>query len=395
MTRTILHVDMDAFFASVEQRDDPALRNKPILVGGGRGGGGPDGSGKRGVVTTASYEARVFGCRSAMPMAQAKRLCPQAIVVPVRMGVYSSVSRQVMAVLNEFTPDVEPVSIDEAFMDVTGSLHLFGDGVAIARLVKARIREVTGLCASVGVAPNKFLAKVASDLNKPDGLAIITAENAAAMLGPMSIRTLFGIGPKTADKLERFGIRTVADFRTTELPKLRTLVGDQADGWLRLANGADDRVVHQRERQKSIGKEQTFGDDVESPDQLRAVLMGQVEDAARRMREDALKCSRITVKLRTPDFTTITRAATLPEPSDSTSAIWSTARTLFDAWLRERPGPLRLLGVSLSGFEQAAQPTLFATTPTKANRIDATADAIVKRFGATGLTRGAQLSRRK
>ena len=386
--RTILHVDMDAFFAAVEQRDTPALLGKPVLVGGGRGG-----TGKRGVVTTASYEARVFGCRSAMPMAQARGLCPHAAVMPVRMGVYSGISKQVMAVLVEFSPDVEPVSIDEAFIDVTSTLHLFGTGPEIARAIKRRIRETTHLAATVGVAPNKFLAKVASDMAKPDGVGVITTENAAATLAPMSVRTLFGVGPKTGARLEKLGIRTIADFLVADEGVLHRTLGDQTALWRRLAAGEDDRSVNPRAQQKSIGKEQTFDDDIADPARLRAVLMGQVEAIARQLREEKLLARRITLKLRSPDFHTVTRAATLYSPTDTTADLWAAASALFDAWLADERTPLRLLGASLGGLTPGAQLDLFEPPRApKTRAIDATMDTIAARFGNASIGRGTGLA---
>jgi DNA polymerase IV len=397
MAATILHIDMDAFFASVEQRDNPSLRGKPVLVGGGRGG-----TGKRGVVTTASYEARTFGCRSAMPMAQARRLCPQAIIVPARMGAYSAVSRQMMAVLDEFSPDAQKLGIDEAFLDVTNVQHLHGDGPAIAAKIKQRVRTVANLPCTVGVAPNKFLAKLASDLGKPDGLFVITPETIDTILPPLPVKVLYTVGPKAAAALETLGIRTIADLRRADAGMLKARFGDHATLWIDLAHGRDSRTVHAQAAAKSIGQERTFSDDLTDPDRLRAVLLGQVEEVSRQLRGDRLHARRVVVKMRTGDFKTVTRSATLPEPTDRTDLLWSTARDLFESRWRERPAPLRLLGVALSDFSGEVQSGLFdevSTAPaqpspsiTRRARLDATADAINAKFGHDALSRARTLA---
>lgn len=412
--RTILHLDMDAFFASVEQRDDPSLRGKPVLVGG---------RGKRGVVTTASYEARPFGCRSAMPMAQAVRLCPQAIVVPGRLGVYSAVSKQVMAVLDEFSPEVQPLGIDEAFIDVTSVAHLHGDGPTIAANLKRRVREVTQLPCTVGVAPNKFLAKLASDLGKPDGLKVIRAEDVESLLAPLSVRALYTIGPHSAEKLQTLGVRTIADLRRADPGLIVERFGDLGRLWLDLAWGRDQRVVHGPDDARSIGKERTFGDDLDQPDQLKATLLTQVEDVARRARAEGLVARRVVVKLRTGDFKTFSRSATIPDPTDQTDVLWPVARALFETWWSERstapprqsdprrrpPRALRLIGVTLQDLTPAKSksPGLFddfpapATcaeldpSPTTRAKVDAVTDQIRAKFGTDAVGRAAGLIRKK
>lgn len=378
--RTILHVDMDAFFASVEQRDNPVLRGKPVLVGG---------TGRRGVVSTASYEARPYGCRSAMPMAQALRLCPHAVVVHGNFEAYGEASRQVRAILERFTPDIEPLSIDEAFMDVTGSRRLHGDGRTIAQAIRRMIRDEVGLTASVGVAPNKFLAKVASDMNKPDGLAEIAAESAASVLAPMPVGVIFGVGPGTVDRLEHMGVRTIADLRALGEPRLVQAFGESGSQWWRLAYGLDDRPVHTEHTAKSIGKERTFSNDIADPERLRAVLLEEVESVSRLLREDGLLARRVSVKLRTPDFRTFTRAATLDRPTDQTAPLAAAARAVLDQWLAGRPCALRLLGVQLQGLFPPPPPGLFeqGQAPERPSRIDAAADAIVERFGQRAIAR--------
>jgi DNA polymerase-4 len=371
---------MDAFYAAVEQRDHPELRGKAILVGG---------RGKRGVVTTASYEARVFGCRSAMPTGQALRLCPHAIVVPMRMDAYVAASRQVREVLETFSPDIEPISIDEAFVDLTHVPTWRDRGPEAARDIKRLIRERTRLTASVGVSVNKFLAKVASDLKKPDGLAIIPAEDAAATLAPMKISVLWGVGPVAAGRLEKLGVRTVADLLAAHEPTLNAEFGaDAIAHWKRLALGDDVRTVHIDRVNKSIGKERTFGDDIADPERLRAILLDEVEQAARSLREDQLLCGTVVVKLRRPDFRTFTRSHTLDMPTDRTAELWEAARGLFDEFWRLSPGPLRLLGASLQGLTDQAQSELFRPPErARAEKLDAVSDAIISKFGRRAIRR--------
>jgi DNA polymerase-4 len=397
MVRVILHVDMDAFFAAVEQRDYPELRGKPVLVGGGRGG-----EGKRGVVTTASYEARVFGCKSAMPMAQARRLCPHAIVRPVRMGVYSQVSDQVMTILHDISPVVQPVSIDEAFIDLTPILHLNGRAdedpftiaLRIGRTLKDRVRAHTQLNASIGIAGNMSLAKLASDLGKPDGLYLIRPEVALDVLAPMPVGALYTVGPKAAAKLGTFGIRTIADLRGFGLDALSRNFGESGEWWWELAHGRDTRSVEAADEhdRKSIGKERTFSDDIGDAARLRAILLSQVEDVMRTARDKAMKPKRLTVKLRVSDFRTFTRSHTRDTPTDITADIWADALTLLNDFLAERKGPLRLIGVSVSQFDAPQQGELF-TPPTPitevhARKVDAAADAVVKKFGRGAIRRG-------
>lgn len=386
MPRTILHVDMDAFFAAVEQRDDPALRGKPVLVGG---------SSRRGVVTAASYEARVFGCRSAMPTGQALRLCPHAIVVKGRFDAYRQVSRQVFDILAHYTPLVQPLSIDEAYLDVTGSLRLFGDGPAIARDIRRRVWETVELTCSVGVASNKFLAKLASDLNKPNGLTIIAADDIDKVLCPLPVSVIWGIGPQTVRRLERFGIRTVADLRKMPPAFFENKAAGVGNGIRGLIFGRDDRPVTPDRDAKSIGHEHTFGDDLDDPDQMRAVLMSQVEHVAARLRKADGLARNVSLKLRHGgtyrEFVTLTRAATLPQPTDQTRLIWESARTLFDAWAAHNLQPLRLLGVSVSDLSRAAQdqPGLFPDPQAaRARRLDQTLDLITTKLGRNSLRRG-------
>lgn len=390
-------MDMDAFFAAVEQRDYPELRGKPVLVGGGRGG-----EGKRGVVTTASYEARVFGCKSAMPMAQARRLCPQAIVQPVRMGVYAEISDQVMKILEEISPVVQPVSIDEAFLDVTPVLHLngradedpFAIGMRIGREIKNRVRERTQLAASIGVAGNKSLAKLASDFGKPDGLHLIRPEDAIKTLGPMQVGALYTLGPKAAARLGAFGVRTVADLRAFGKDALCRNFGESGEWWWELAHGRDDRTVEAADEhdRKSIGKERTFSDDIGDAAKLRAILLGEVEDVMRTARQKGMKPKRITVKLRLSDFRTFTRSLTRDKPTDVTAEVWADALGLLNEFLKEKKGRLRLIGVSVSNFDEEGQQELFAppaaVAEVRGRKVDTAADAVVKKFGRGAIRRG-------
>lgn len=398
--RIIMHVDMDAFFASVEQRDKPALRGKPVLVGG---------SSRRGVVAAASYESRKFGCRSAMPMAQALRLCPTAIVVKGNYGKYSAASKAVFEVLRSFTPDVQPISVDEAFMEMTGALHIYEKqwGISglsvlerIGRAIKQRIREAVDLPASVGISGNKFLAKLSSDLSKPDGLKILDPRAAETELAFMPVGVIYGLGPKTQDRLRQIEIKTIADLRAFGEERLVSRFGEQARDWLRLSRGEDHRPVRLEREQKSIGKERTFFDNIADPDELRTVLLGFTEEVARSLREDGLTCRGVTLKLRLGDFSTFTRSATLDAPTDSTKAIWAVASDLLAKWLNERRGALRLMGVSLQGLSGEEQLDLFASVPArdietrssgKQKKVDKATDAIIEKFGRGSIKRGGSL----
>ena len=379
---------MDAFYAAVEQRDNPDLRARPVLVGG---------HGKRGVVTTASYEARPFGCCSAMPMGQAFRLCPHAIVVPVRMGVYAAESRRIRAILERFSPDIEPISIDEAFIDLTHVPTWVSRAEEAAREMKRMIRAETGLTASVGVAPNKFLAKVASDLHKPDGLGVIAPEHAPEMLAPMSVSVIWGVGKVTLARLFALNIRTIADLLAFDPRELARQFGDAGAHWRSLALGHDEREVAIDRASKSIGKERTFSDDLDDPVQLRAILMDEVEQAARLLREDGLVCRRIALKLRRPNFQTLSRSSVMPEPTDGTPALWAAAARLLDDFFAMSPGPLRLLGVRLEDLAESGPSGLFDEQPReqRSRRVDAVADTIAARFGKGAIGRaGAMDSRR-
>jgi len=382
MARQILHVDMDEFFAAVEKLDDPSLRGRCLLVGGDPNA--------RGVVSTASYEAREYGCRSAMPMATALRLCPQAVVLPVRGRRYREVSERVFELLGRYTPLVEPLSIDEAFLDVTGCERLFGGAEAIARSIKHDVRDEIGLPASVGVAPNKFLAKLASDLRKPDGLVVITEENMRATLEPLPVSRLWGVGPAAEKRLERLNVQTIGQLRAVPLERLTDAFGQAGEHFHRLARGLDRRPVVPDSRAKSISQECTFAVDVADAEQLRDVLVEQVEQVSRRLRRQGLKARTVTVKLRTGDFTTHTRSATLDDPTDLTGEIRRDTERLLSAWLGRHRRPLRLLGVGVSGLiRQGGQLPLFGRAQRdREQRLDRTLDDIARRFGDGAVRRG-------
>jgi DNA polymerase-4 len=379
--RCILHADLDAFFASVEQLDDPTLRGKPVLVGG---------TGDRSVVAAASYEARTFGCRSAMPMLQARRLCPAAIVRPARFDRYAELSARFRAILLDQSPLVEPLSIDEAFVDVTGSQRLLGSGERIAQAIRSRTREELGLGVSVGVAACKFVAKIASDMRKPDGLTVIAAHEAAMRLAALPIERMWGVGPRTAPRLHALGLHTFADLQARDEGALRTLLGGQGVEWRRLALGIDPRPIQVDQGARSVGHEETFDRDEADLAVLRAVLQEQCERVGTRLRAGGGVARVVSIKLRRPDFTTVSRQRTLDAPTDATLMIWHAAAALLDAWWSQQPGPLRLLGVSVDRAEASPpEASLFDAVPdTRQRALDAIADEAIRRFGPDALRRG-------
>ncbi|MHC4116435.1 MAG: DNA polymerase IV [Planctomycetota bacterium] len=381
--RQIIHVDMDAFYASVEQLDNPDLVGKAVIVGGDPKG--------RGVVSAASYEARKFGVHSAMPMSQAIRLCPGAIVLPVRMRRYVEFSKQIRAIFQKFTPQIEPISLDEAFLDVTGSLRLFGGAEKIGRDIKGQIKEQLGLIASVGIAPNKFLAKLASDLDKPDGFVVITDENKQRILDPLDVSRMWGVGKVTEKTLKAKGISTIGQLRETPPETLRSMFGDQTQHVLRLARGVDDRDVESDSQAKSISSEQTFSTDISDKETLTSVLLGEVEDVAQRLRQNGLEAKTISLKLRYGDFRTITRSNTFDPPTNVTKRLWRQAEEVFLKWQKKSAGALRLLGFGASGLQKAGagQLQLFPEPEQeKQKRLDRAFDEIRGKFGDDALRRG-------
>jgi DNA polymerase IV len=383
--RHILHIDMDAFYASVEQRDQPALRGKPVLVGGT-----PK---ERSVVSAASYEARRFGCRSAMPMATAIKLCPQAVVVPVRMSRYADVSNQVFEIFEQFTPLVEPVSIDEAFLDVTGCEKLFGPPETIARQIKRRILERTQLTASVGVAPNKFLAKLASDLKKPDGLVVVPVDRIEEFLDPLPVGKLWGVGKATLPRFEAAGLHTFGDVRKLSLERLRRLAGGAGEDFYRFVRGLDDRAVITESEAKSLSTETTFAADVpvRELENLRAVLLDQTDHVARRLRRHPMLARTVTIKIRSGEFKTLTRSTTLETATDQTEVFWKAAAELFEAWRNVRPFAVRLIGMGVSSLTPPSgqQMNLFDQEESSRRRqLDHAIDRIRDRFGSDAIVRG-------
>jgi len=376
--RTILHVDLDAFFASVEQRDHPELRGKPVVVGIG-------GANDRGVVSAASYEARTFGVHSAMPIRTAKRLCPTCLFVPVNGAQYQRVSREVMAILRRFTPLVEPISIDEAFLDVTGSRALFGDGEAIARSIKQTIRDELELTASVGVASTKLVAKIGSDLRKPDGLVVVPPGDEATFLAPLPISRLWGVGPKTATALLDFGVATIGDLQAIDRVGIVRRLGDHAAGLIARAHGIDPDPVDDPDRAKSVGHEHTFDEDTSDPEVLERTLLAMADCVSGRLRHAGIKASTIHVKVRDSAFETLTRQTTLPEPTDMTEPIWRAALELARPHMRGKK--IRLVGVTASNFGGRQQLGLFEAGEAKHRRVVEAADELRERFGTRAVTR--------
>jgi DNA polymerase-4 len=381
---------MDAFYASVEVMDHPELAGKPVIVGGT-----PE---SRGVVAAASYEARKFGVRSAMSSARAHRLCPHGVFLAPRMSRYAGVSREIHAVLESYTPIIEPISIDEAFLDVTASQVLFGAPPEIGRAIKQRIRGEIGLVASVGVAPNKFLAKLASDLEKPDGFVVITQNEAEARLEPLPVWRLWGVGKVTERTLAAAGIHTIGDVVRADHATLERLVGSYAAHMQALARGIDDREVVPDAGAKSIGAENTFPRDIAEAGALRAELDALSERVAERARAEGVVGHTVNLKARYADFTTVTRALTLPAPTFDSVVIRDTARELLEKRLDREGRALRLLGVSLSHLSHAEEVTgdLFDTPRASRNRtLDGVMDALRDRFGPAAIQRGMKRGRHR
>jgi DNA polymerase-4 len=384
--RAILHVDMDAFYASVEERDRPELRGKPLIVGGISG---------RGVVAAASYAVRRFGVRSAMPMREALRLCPQAICVRPRMDRYQHVSTQVFGIFHEFTPLVQGLSLDEAFLDVTGSRRLLGDAEEIGEKIRRRIRSATELTASVGVAPNKLLAKIASDLAKPDGMFRIGPENLGEVLDHLPVERLFGIGRKSLPAIHAAGIRTVGEAARASEHDLWRAFGRHANAMRTLARGIDDRPVIADREGKSISAEETFAEDIREGADIERHLTALADRTAARLRAHGLAAGRVSVKIRRADFKTYTRQCVLARPTQNTAVIAAAARKLLGAWRIDQPhAALRLLGVGTGDLGAPRQPDLFEPEPPRESRLDSAVDDIRERFGASVLTRGSLLPRR-
>jgi DNA polymerase-4 len=344
--RTILHLDLDAFYASVEQLDDPGLRGRPVIVGG---------PSNRGVVCAASYEARRFGVRSAMPTSQARRLCPDGVFLHPRFGRYGELSDQVFGVYRRYTPLVEPLSLDEAFLDVTASLALHGDGPSIAARIRREVRAETGLAVSAGVAEVKLAAKIATDLGKPDGLVVVSPGGVAAFLAPLPVARLWGVGGVTEAALRAIGVATIGDLVRWPASAVGAALGaERAEGLRALARGEDDREVVPDEAARSVGGEETFETDLVGEAALARALLLQASRVGRRLRAASLRGRIVTLKVKYADFTQVTRRVTLPDPTDDDRLIYRTARDLLARI--EAGRPVRLAGVTVSGFEEGEAP---------------------------------------
>ncbi len=389
-TRIVAHLDMDAFYAAVEVRENPALAGKPVIIGH---------PGRRGVVSTCSYEARKFGVHSAMPSVTARRLCPDAIWVPGRMSLYSATSRRIRRILDDVSPLVEPLSIDEAFLDLTGIARDMDHAASIGHALKKRIVDVEGLTSSVGIAPNKFLAKVASDMDKPDALTLLPFEALPDKLWPLPVRRLWGVGPRTAERLLAGGIRTIGDLLQLEEAALAAIVGSGSAAHLQsLARGQDDRRVQTGRRARSISEERTYGTDLTRPADIDRALLARSEGIARQLRRGKLEGRTVQIKVRTGDYTTWTRAATLREPTDLAEPIVEAARELFAGKIRLGGRGVRLLGVGISGLEPrgSGQSKLFQSPEeSRAQRLADAADAVRNRIGEQAITRARLLRRPK
>jgi DNA polymerase-4 len=377
---------MDAFYASVEQRDRPELQGRPVIVGADPKG--------RGVVSAASYEARPFGVHSAMPIGRAARLCPHAAFLPVDMDKYAAVSREVMAILADFTPRLEPLSIDEAFLDVTGTEGLHGDGAAVARAVKSRIATTLRLTASVGVAANKFVAKVASDLRKPDGLVVVAAGEEADFLAPLPVSRLWGVGKVTAASLEAMGISTIGQLAAIPATYLETRFGDGGRGLRDLALGRDDREVEPFAPPKSMGAEETFGRDHRDLERLTATLRAQAERVARELRGGGYAGRCVTLKLRFADFSTLTRRHS-GDPTQDGLLIYRRARALLERIPLSQP--VRLIGLSVSHLGPASEGQLSLLEPDaqRRERLARAMDRVNERFGEASLRPASVLRERR
>jgi len=381
----ILHVDMDAFYASVEELDRPELLGRPLIVGGD-----PD---RRGVVSAANYPARQFGVHSAMPSATARWNCPQAVFLPPRLDRYAEVSRQIREIFERYTPLVEPLSLDEAFLDVTGSVGLFGPPAEIGRKIKAEIRDTLRLVASVGVAPNKFLAKIASDLDKPDGFVVVEPERVQEFLDPLPVGRLWGVGKASNQSLEKLGIRTIGQLRQLPVDVLRDRFGSSGEHLWQLSHGIDERAVVPDHRAKSISHETTFAVDIADTEVLRAWLLELTEQVARRLRCHGLRGRTVQLKIRFADFRTISRSQTLPEPTDVTEGLWQTAAEMLRSRLPEAHPPVRLLGMGVSGLDASGEVQQLLFDDGRQSQLDSATDAIRDRYGRKAIGRAGAMKR--
>lgn len=380
---TILHLDMDAFFASVEVRDDPSLRGLPVVVGG---------SGSRGVVAAASYPARARGIRSAMPMAAARRLAPDLVVVPPRIDLYRRISREVMAILADVTPQVEQISVDEAFLDVRGARRLFGTPEQIGALLRRRIRERLDLPSSVGGSVSRAVAKIASARAKPDGLLIVPPARTAAFLAPLPVSVISGVGPKAAAALEQLGVRTVGQLRDVPASTLRRALGPQAVQVARIAAGEDRTGLGRQVRERSLGTERTFEQDLTDPGQVRRLLTAMADEVARSLRREHLVARTVSVKLRAPDGTTLTRAATMDQPTAVGERLREHVVALWEREAASLPR-VRLAGVRAEHLRPAAEGSSVELAGRTAgwHDLEQAMDRARDRFGGASLARGSTL----
>nr|WP_201469675.1 DNA polymerase IV [Microbacterium hydrocarbonoxydans] len=381
---SILHVDMDAFYAAVEVLDDPSLRGRPLIIGA------PE---SRSVVSSASYEARRYGVRAAMPVSQALRLCPSATIVMPHFHRYQEVSRQVMSIFESITPLVEPLSVDEAFLDVRGVRRLWGSPAKIAHLVRERVRDEVGITCSVGVAATKHVAKMASTISKPDGMLVIAASDTQEFLDPRPVRAMWGVGPKTAEALEGRGIRTVRDIRSTSQAMLDRAVGPSLSARLaELARGEDPRAVETERVEKSVGHEETFDTDISDRSFVRAELLRLADRVAARLRKAEWETSTVAIKIRFDDFRTISRSQTLPEPTAVGQRIGEAAQALFDQV--ERRDPVRLVGVRAEKLRPAGGGGFGLWDDDEDwRRVEGAVDDAVARFGSATITRARHIGR--
>ncbi len=376
----ILHVDMDAFYASVEIRDRPELAGRPVVVGG---------TGGRGVVLSASYQARAFGVRSAMPVARAQRMCPRAVFVAPRRGVYAAVSKEVMAIFGTVTPEVEPLALDEAFLNVSGALRRLGPPAVIAGDIRAQVARQQGITCSVGVAPTKFVAKIASARCKPDGLLVVPRDSVLGFLHPLPVAALWGVGERTGEVLARLGLRTVADIAHTPLAALQRELGvAQGSHLAALAWGRDERRVTPRVPEKSIGAEETFAADIGDPDQIRRELLKLSGRTANSLRASGCVARTVSVKIRLASFKTMTRARTLAYPTDVAHEIYATACALYESAGLDRGARLRLVGVRVSGLTPATSANAqlaLDDRPVGWREAERAVDKIARRFGSSAV----------
>lgn len=373
--RTIVHVDLDAFYASVEIRDDPSLRGRPVVVGG---------SVRRGVVTAASYEARKFGVHSAMPMARALALCPQLVVMPIRMARYAAVSDQFFAVLGRYSPLVEGLSLDEAFLDLTGTQALLGEPMAAVRRLREEVRQVTGLACSAGISGVKFVAKIATDLAKPDGQLEVAPDRVIEFLDPLPIGRLWGVGPRREAQLKALRIKTISDLR--EFPQARLLreLGSEALHLQALSRGEDERAVVPDRAAKSVGAEETFDEDLEDPDEIDTYLLAQSERIAARLRQSGIAAGGVTLKYKLNDFRLVTRQTTI-DPTNDGPTLYAAVKKLLRA--HPPPRPIRLVGLSAHALGPPPARGLFAKADDRRDRLNSALDSVHEKFGTNALKR--------